>query len=72
MIGKAHTGGASRLDGPPAIVERTGEVHECGIRIGKPGRELAAEPQPREGAARRVSLRSGGAARAEPTESGTN
>ena len=72
MIGKAHTGGASRLDCPPAIVERTGEMHECGIRIGEPRCELAAEPQPREGTARRVSLRSSGAARTEPTESGTN
>src|SRR2546427_753297 len=55
MIGKAHAGGARRLDGPPTIVERTGEMHECGIRIGKPGCELAPELQPGERAARRAS-----------------
>ena len=38
VIGKADRGLPRRFDGAPAIVERTGEMHERGIGIGEAGR----------------------------------
>ncbi len=70
MVGEPHGGLTRRLDGPPAVIERTRQMDERGIGIGETGCELAAEPQPSQGAVRGVALGGRSPACAEAAQRG--
>ena len=70
VVGKPHARLTRRVDRPPPIFPRAGQMDEGDEGLAKRGRERAPEAQPRDGARGGVPLTGGGAAHAEARQRG--